>query len=165
MIIIVEDGTLVAGANSFVTVDEVRQYGEDRGSVMSVNNDDISSHIILSSDYLWQLDGKFKGSKITETQGMPWPRSGVILADETEITENNIPTAIKRAQIELALYSYLGVNIIPIRTADSPEIKRKKVGPIEKEWFQGSAVLSLPTVSSYLAPYMRSIAAIQVVRV
>lgn len=165
MTIIVEDGSIVAGANSFATAEELRQYGADRGEVLPVDDDEIAPNLILASDYIWQLDGQLKGVKVDETQGMPFPRSGIIFSDGTEVEDNIIPAAVKRAFIELAFQSYRGIDIVPVRSTDSPELKRKKVGPIEKEWFQGSAVLSLPTVSAYLAPYMRSIAPIQVVRV
>lgn len=165
MTIIVEDGTLVVGANSFATIDEVRQYATDRGKVLSINDDLISPHLFFAADYFWQLDGQLKGALVDEAQGMPFPRSGIVLPDGTEIAANIVPITVKKAFIELAFRSYLGVDIVPVRSPDAPELKRKKIGPIEKEWFQGSAVLTLPTVLAYLAPYMRSIASLEVVRV
>jgi len=165
MTIIVEDGTLVDSANSFVTTDELREYAADRGTIITPDDDIVSPHLIKATDYLWALDGKFKGDKITQDQSMPFPRAGIVLSDGTTIAADHIPSAVARAQLELAFRSFLGTDVLPVRTADNPELKRKKIGPIEKEWFQGTAVTILPIVIAFLEPYMRNVAPLQVVRV
>ena len=97
-IIIVEDGTEVTGSNSYVSVAELDAYVADRG--ITITATDKTTLLILSMD--WIESKLFIGNKITETQGLQWPRENVYI-DGFEQATSSIPTLLKEGQLETAL--------------------------------------------------------------
>jgi len=61
---------------------------------------------------------------------------------------------VKLAQMQLALDSFNGVDLVPSRGAE-PRLKRRKTGPIEREFFeQGGELPDLPLANAYLATFL-----------
>lgn len=122
MSIIVEDGTVVAGANSYVTRAETNDYFKCTNDTVwsSVTNNDKDAAIINASRYLQQMYRlKWLGSRVEPAQAIDWPRSGVPVVDYFDpfsnsapvslsfqntyfIPENEIPQEVKDAQMLLA---------------------------------------------------------------
>lgn len=155
MALVIEDGTIIAGANSFVTRAEIIDYAALRGVVIE---DDEASDVfaIQAMDYLWSLC--FKGDMVDPAQTTPFPRSGLIDGDDVDGYVYTIPAGIKNAQLQLALDAKSG--IILTASANTPgEVKRTKVGPIEREFFQSvSATFDnappLTLATSWLAAFV-----------
>ncbi len=103
-----------ADANSYVTLAEATAYFSDRvhseGWDSLVNQE--SALVTASRQLDWYA--RWKGSKVSNTQAMGWPRVGVTLADGSAYTSVSIPAEVKVAVFELALSS-----IDTDRTADS----------------------------------------------
>lgn len=74
--IIVEDGTIVANATSYVSVADVESYISER-ALTAITSTDIDELIIRSMDYIEGLN--FKGFKSTEDQSLQWPRADFVL--------------------------------------------------------------------------------------
>lgn len=153
MALVIENGTIVAGANSFVTRAEVIAYALTRG-VTIPNTDAADIHAILAMDYLFTLC--FKGTGVNGP--IPFPRSGLIDGDDAVGYVFTIPDAIKSAQLQLALDSFNGITLT-YSTNPSALLKRSKVGPLEREFFaptlltlDGTAPLTV--AKAYLAPFM-----------
>ena len=72
--IIVEDGSVVAGANSYVTEAELTTYAADRGITLTAATDVL---LIKAMDYIESLS--FIGTKFSEGQSLQWPRSNVYI--------------------------------------------------------------------------------------
>lgn len=97
MAIIVEDGTVVATANSYITIDEFQAWADARG--ISYGTDfTISQQLFRATDYFESL--AFKGVKHTETQPMQWPRDDVYI-DGYAVDSDEIPKEVKTAIYEL----------------------------------------------------------------
>jgi hypothetical protein len=100
------DATLGASTqNSYVTVDEADTYFEDRPYSTkwdTYSEADKPKLLILCSSLLdWYI--KWKGYKTDSDQPMEWPRSDVVLKDGTELDDDVLPVAVKKAVYELAL--------------------------------------------------------------
>lgn len=131
MALVIEDGTQVAGANSFVTRAEVIAYASARGVTLP-DTDATDVHAVNAMDYL--AAQCFRGSVALATQALPFPRKGLIDGDDAEGYVFTIPAGIKQAQLQLALDSANGIKLLA-SSNPTAEVKRVKVGPLEREFF------------------------------
>lgn len=97
MALIIEDGTQVANANSYVTEAELTAYATARGITIT---DDTEELLIKAMDYIESLE--FIGLKVSSTQPLSWPRAFVII-DTYYVNIDMIPQELKNGQIEVAL--------------------------------------------------------------
>lgn len=158
MALVIEDGTIVAGANSFVTRAEIVAYAALRG--VTIPDADASDvYAILAMDYLWSLPC-LRGELVDAAQTTPYPRKGLIEGDTVEDYEYTIPVGVKNAQLQLALDSFNGIDLTPSANPEA-NIKSEKVGPIATEFFDplsnsltldGSAPLTIAT--RWLSPFV-----------
>lgn len=157
MALVIEDGTLVAGANSFVTRSEIIAYAESRGIVIP-DEDASDVHAINAMDYMTVQC--LRGKPVNATQLTPFPRMGLVAGDTAVDYEYSIPDNVKRAQMQLALDSFNGIELV---ASGKPEavVKRRKVGPIEREFFAPGEVgggqanaPQLTLANALLAPWL-----------
>ena len=164
--LLVEVGNGLPGANSFVTADEARNYAEARGYILPPDAEELSPDqwvnsiealAIRSCDYLKSL--AYRGTKVYPgSQYLPWPRSAVFY-DGAEWPEDEIPGAIKDAQVQLMIEQFVnGVVLFPTTiTGRDALVKREKVGPLETEYFaSGSRVGAayMPAFSALLVGWV-----------
>jgi len=135
--IIVEDGTQISGANSYVSAADFATYAADRG-VTVTGTDTIL--LITAMDYIEQQN--FKGNQLTSTQALQWPRCNVVI-DGWYNVQTEIPQLLIDAQCEVALGIDAGNN--PLATVGR-ETKQETVGPISVTYMQGAR--SLPYLSA-----------------
>lgn len=132
MALVIEDGTLVAGANSFATRAEIIAYAAARGVTLA--DDETTDFLAVQAiDYIWSRC--LKGDLVDETQTTPFPRSGLVSGDTVEGYEYSIPPAIKMAQLQLALDAGNGITLTASANP-AAVLKRSKVGPLEREFFE-----------------------------
>lgn len=146
MSFIVEDGSLVDNANSYVSVEYANSYFEDKGNVLwtSLTTEQIESRLVIATQYIDTIYfNKFKGNIVSDKQSLAFPRDYFIKDDKMLYF---IPKRLKDACCEYAL----NVNeetmslTTTFDTSDtSGEIKRKKevVGALqtETEYFSSSS--------------------------
>ena len=97
MAIVVEDGTLVSGANSYITIAEFKSWADDHGITYGTD-DAISQQLYRAHDYFETL--RFRGLKSDENQTMQWPRDQVLI-DGYAVESNEIPKEVKLSIYEL----------------------------------------------------------------
>ena len=90
------------------------------------------------------LDGKylhrFPGQPVNgRSQSLQWPRSSAVDIDGNAIDEASIPAEIERATIEAALREAVTPNCLTPDYVKTQQVKRRKVGPIEREFFETSS--------------------------
>lgn len=141
----VEDGTIVTGANSFVSVSYADDYHADRGNATWTGTDAVKqAALVKATDYIEQKYS-FLGSLVDDDQPLSWPRyiEGV--------DYNAIPDRLKQAVCILALES-LSDDLNP--TQDRA-VKREKVDVIEVEYMDNATRgKSRPAVTGLLRPYI-----------
>lgn len=100
--LIVEDGSIVANANSFVTDDEFKSYADLRNIDIPATQPDREALLILAVDYLFSIESQLQGYRTDSTQTLPFPRTGVCL-NQRPMDSSFIPQNVKNAQMELAI--------------------------------------------------------------
>ncbi len=117
MPLIIEDGTGVVGANSYITVDQLRTYALDRGvsfaAAPTLGVDPAiavyTPLLIIACDYINSLDLQFSGLAWFVGQALSFPRNpydGVTVVP-------SIPTKVQQAQAQLVLEQLNGVALFP----------------------------------------------------
>lgn len=96
--IIKEDGSVVAGANSYVTVAELTTFASNRGKTIAATNEE--DLLIQAMDYIEQYN--FKGCKLTQDQPLQWPRAWVEV-DGYYLDSDVIPQLLKDALCQCAI--------------------------------------------------------------
>lgn len=147
MALVVENGTQVAGANSYVSLVDSNSFFSDRNLAAPTEPE-----LHQAMDVLNALT--FKGTRTNTAQPLAWPRTGVYDLEGEEYGGAVIPTAIVQAQMWLAFYIVSGNSLTTVASSASSTgaLKRKKIGPIEKEWFEsttgGSTSLSISDLNN-----------------
>lgn len=128
--IVVEDGTIVSGANSYVSEATLTTYATDRGVTLTTGT---AVLLILAMDYVESLD--FIGYQYTEDQALSWPRTDAKKDDIYWYDSNEIPQKLKDGLCEVALAIDAGNS--PAANLERAT-KREKVGDLEVEYSDGS---------------------------
>lgn len=149
MALIIEDGSVVSGAESYATVADTDAYHANRGNSAWKGTDAIKEAALRKAAAY--LDGEYrrrwKGYRVQPlVQVMEWPRTGVCVVDELGgvspygyfgtgfLTDTTIPQRLKDAQCELALRALAG----ELAPDVDGKLRRKKIDIIEKEYAPGS---------------------------
>lgn len=156
--LVVEDGTGVSGANSFVSENDIVAYAAARGVTLPGSSDaELDAVAVLgikAMDYLRALS--WRGEPVDPDQPLPWPRknfSGQPSSDGT-----NVPSTIAAAQLALTMYAQAGTDLTPSSTGAGLLIK-EKIGPIENQYSAESRVTSdglpiFPAVTGLLKSWL-----------
>jgi hypothetical protein len=128
MALVIENGTIIANANSLVTVEEIRESANLRNVSLPADNNLVQAAAIKAMDYIESLESKIQGVRTDEEQTLPFPRTGMTI-NNISIGINSIPIQAKRAQIQLAIYAANGIDLMPMVTEAA--VKSEKVGPLE----------------------------------
>ena len=97
MALTIEDGSLVTGANSYVTAAEWDTWATDRGISHTHSSSKIEEGILRAMDYFESLE--FLGQKHEDTQSLQWPRDYVYI-DGYSVESDEIPKEVKAAMYE-----------------------------------------------------------------
>jgi hypothetical protein len=149
MALVIEDGTGVAEADSFVSAASIVAFAAKRGIVITLPEAEV--HAIKAMDYFFTLcligEVAFPG-----VQWTLYPRKGLIAGDEEPGFGYEIPRNVILAQLHLAVDSFNGIDLVPSRAAE-PKLKKRKTGPIEREYFEGVDFLpDLPMIDALMNP-------------
>lgn len=157
MSIIVEDGTIVTGAESYCTVAFADDYHAKRGNTawdLLDTTDQKEPALRKATDYIEQAyQSRWKGYRVDEDQALSWPRYDVYIDDIVSIDGSVIPEAVKRACAELALKA---------ATAElSPDLTQgvtsESVGPISVTYDKNSPQgTRYRAIDNMLAPYLKA---------
>lgn len=153
MPLITEDGTGLADAESYCSVEDADAYHDARGNgdawetLTAVRRAEL---LRQATDYMAIYTPQWQGSRAVSGQALDWPRQGVEAFDEC-VGADLVPLAVVRACAVLALKASAG----PLAPDLGPRVKRRKVGPIETEYADYSPESKrYVSVDRMLAPYL-----------
>ena len=157
MSIIVEDGTKVVGAESYISVAEADAYHSKRGNTawdLLDTTDQKEPALRKATDYLEQaFFSLWKGIRVEDGQPLSWPRKCAYIDDYTLIDDNIVPEAVKRACAELALKAS-AAELAPDMTQG---VVSETVGPISVTYDTGSPQRKrYRAIENMLAPYLKA---------
>lgn len=155
MALIVENGSQVAGANTYAAMDAIRAYALARGVTLGLDSQ-VETFNSIAIDYLEGKRKDYLGSKVAVTQSLQFPRVDLII-DGFDFPSTSIPNELIRANCQLIVEQSLGINILP--TQNNPAIKSESVGPIKTDYAVNPGSVFEPYLSAVdllLAPLMKS---------
>ncbi len=156
--VIVEDGSLVANANSYVAVaDADAQIALDpfSAAAWAALTSDQKAGLVIKASSLLDAKMAWRGNRVTNDQSLLWPRHGAVDDDGYAYEDDEIPVVLPKATAIFA--ANLGVSLV---AGDNPEsaqndlrgLNRLKVDTIELgiDKYDRPTVVS-PTVIEMLA--------------
>tara|TARA_R110000823_G_scaffold203197_2_gene334052 strand:+ start:774 stop:1250 length:477 start_codon:yes stop_codon:yes gene_type:complete len=130
--IVVENGSVVSGANSYVSLAEYRSWANDRGILTSDSDSVLERAIFRAMDYFESL--QFIGNKANENQPLQWPRTEALI-DGYYVDATEIPGQVKKALYEAAYVQQAGNS--ELNTQDR-KASKEKIGDIEVTYADNS---------------------------
>lgn len=164
-ILIIEDGTGVANANSYNSLAEIRAYAVLRGVVLSSVDQTLDVLAIKAMDWL-EYKKEWYGKKTSSTQSLQWPRNRIRIDGEV-FPYNEIPTLLKKAHCQLVVDQSNGITLTPDSSGNEPYVTEETIGPITTKYsgyLRTSRYPSLPIVESFLKQLCRNNGIIKVDR-
>lgn len=130
MTLIVEDGSIVAGANTYISAADFTTYASARGITLV---GDATILLTQAMDYIEAL--AFKGIKRTLNQPLQWPRVGVYV-DGYYVQSGVLPVQLLNGQCWTAIAIDQGTDLLQ----DIPRtVSSERVGDIEVHYTPGAA--------------------------
>ena len=156
--IIVEDGSGVNNANSYVTSEYFTAFAAARGAALPSDSDALAVLLIRATDYLETFAYEYIGSRFSTTQGLSWPRIEAYSGLTLVCGQNEIPNALKMAQCQCGIGIFNGFDPMANVSAEDYVIERT-IGPITTKFANPVEVgisAKLSAVDSLLAPLLNS---------
>lgn len=139
MAFVVEDGSGKADANSYASVAEYKAHCDARGiSYAGYADASIEADLVRGADHLAEYRARWIGTRKSATQALDWPRYNAPIRDVAVTqyyADDEIPTDLKKANIELAIRGKNGATLRPDLTRT---IKREKTDVLETEYADGA---------------------------
>lgn len=166
MTLVVEDGSIVANANSYVSLDEANAYHASRGDAGWTGTDAVKEAAILRA-MGWLESQPWVGRPYqgpvgaSDGQRLQWPRVDVTLSGHAWPWDEVHP-GVQSALCEAALVELTD----PGALSESfvPGVKREKLGAIETEYFTSAAGNAYPALAHPLRGLLRSGGSVELVR-
>jgi len=154
MALIVEDGTGIAGANTYADLTDIRAYASDRGVTLSTDDVALEADVHKAMDHLEGLRARYQGWKTVATNALQFPRESVKI-DCVALANDAIPVELINAECQLVIEQHNGVDLAPTRT--EAFIIEDTTGPLTTKYSDkhGGGPGSVPdmiTVDNLLAP-------------
>lgn len=144
---------LVSGTDTYADLDFADDYVDGRLHAQSTVWDTLTdtqkesalSLAMVHMDYIYT----YKGQITEDDQGVNWPRKNVRDDQGRTIDDETIPTAIKKAQVELALMWAENDQMTPpaeFFTKDDPattinQVQMEKLGDLQKQYFKNDDMM------------------------
>ena len=156
MTLIVEDGSIVTGAESYISVADASTYHTARGNTAwaALATDALREAALRrATDYMRQAyRSRWQGYKVNEDQALDWPRYDVEV-EGYAVDSDIVPTEVKNACAELALRAS-AADLNPDLTQG---VAREKVGQIEVEYDKASPQFTrYRAIDALLSPYLKA---------
>lgn len=150
---IIEDGTGVTDANTYLSLADARQVAENFGLTLPTDDEQAKVALIKGAAFLERY--RYKGKALTDTQGLSFPRA-MLYVNCKLLPSNEVPKSILQAQVFGAAYSVQG----DLRgTSDGREVASEKLDVLQVDYFRNgksNAVIVAPEITDRLRDYVIS---------
>ena len=154
MALIIEDGSQVVNANSYVTDAEYTTYATLKGLTVGANAAKREVELLRAMDYLQGFEASMQGTRASSTQGVSFPRYNVVLYSYL-LASDFIPKELKNSQFEAAAYAHTGT-LTPNEAIKN--VSKERLGDLEVNYFKGgqSEKVIVKRALVYLEPLLKS---------
>ena len=156
MSLIVEDGSIVSGAESYISVEDASAYHAARGNAAwaALTTDALREAALRrATDYMRQAyRSRWQGYKVNEDQALDWPRYDVEV-EGYAVDSDIVPTEVKNACAELALRAS-AADLNPDLTQG---VLSEQVGSIQVTYDKASPQFTrYRAIDALLSPYLKA---------
>lgn len=153
MALVVEDGTGLSNAESFISVADANARHTAFGNTAWTGADSVKEAALRKATaYMEQAyRSEWRGTKLLRDQALSWPRYGAVV-DGWTVESTLVPTEVANACADLALRALAD----DLNEDLTRAVIREKVGPLETEYsaFSPQSV-RYRAIDMALAPYLR----------
>jgi hypothetical protein len=142
MTIIVEDGSIVTNANSYVSIADVTTYAENYGYLTTWSGTTVTDTIreqslLRAMRYIEGLS--WRGKRQTQDQGLEFPRSELYDDSNYLLADNTVPTKVANAVCEAVILSLPDstIDLQAPTTKDDYKTGVRVQGAVQETWFTG----------------------------
>lgn len=131
MPLIVEDGTGLADADSYISLVDARTVADNYGYTLPDDDTEADRALRQGVGYVDLSESSLTGERLTTTQALAWPRSGAYKClgnTRIDVMPNSVPSDIQRAQVVAA--SEYGAGNNPRGNQTGQTVTQETVGPI-----------------------------------
>lgn len=164
MALIVENGSIVVGAESYISVADATAYHQLRGTTLwsNLTTTEMEQALRRATDFMLQKYRTcWKGSRNIVGQPLDWPRVGVVIEDGelsgfsqyglNQVSSTVVPMEVKNACAELALRA----SINTLSEDQSVRILQETIGPITTKYDQyASTSVNYVQIENMLRPFL-----------
>lgn len=152
MALIVENGTGLADAESYITVAELKSFCTSRGYSLAGSSDTVLEQRLRQAATYIDTILRYKGSKLSSGQALEFPRES--LTDDAGLAVAGVPRRVKQAAGELA-YKALAEALYQDLERGG-KVVSESVGPISTTYADDAPGGKVWTLAhNLLAPYVR----------
>ncbi len=145
MALIVEDGTNVANADSYVSAIDAIEIAEKLGLDFPQSQIEAEAPLRMAALYLEKYRNNYQGYKVYSDQSLQWPREPVYI-DGEYLEPDVIPTSLIQAQVAIASAQYsgkmlygTGVGNVTSRSVGDVSVTNGNNGKIDNSAYLGFA--------------------------
>lgn len=161
MALVVEDGTGVSDANTYVDVDYVDSYCELMNYTAWTGAEDTELETTKKESAIYRAMQFFEtlsyaGVKTNYENPLSWPRQYIYLDTGDLFPDDEIPEDLKRAVCEGAYLEYSSSGSLFVAGGDTKRVKRKKIDVLETEYFTSRESVPYPKLKKMIRGFLFS---------
>lgn len=153
--LIVEDGSIVAGADSYVSLSDARTLAAKYGGELPTDDTEAEQALRNGAGYVGLQEPAMCGSRVSPLQELAYPRKNVTLYG-FDVAQGSIPSQVIRAQVAAAVEYGAGTDVRAASDGRAVSMERVE-GAVTVEYFNngnnGSSVV-ITSAMDALAPLL-----------
>ena len=111
MSLVVEDGSGIYNADSYISLADARAYAEKYGVTLPANDTAAEVALRQGALYVGLQERCFSGSRLTTMQALAWPRTGATDAYGNEYADGDMPSRLGFSQVYAAAEYAAGTDV------------------------------------------------------
>ena len=132
--LIVEDGSVVLDADSYVTLGKGRHIAWQCGWELPIDDTEAEQALRNGANYTLLYENRFGGDRVSADQLLSWPRKNAVNGYKFDIASDSIPVQVKRAQVAAAVEYGKGVDVRA--SSDGRSVASEEVvGAVKQSFF------------------------------
>lgn len=145
MTLVIEDGSIVTGAQSYAAHTDLATYADLRGVTLTSDQGGREALLMKAMDALYGRP--WKGDRVSSAQALEWPRSGVY-RDGYLLESDEIPRELFYGQLALAIAA-IDNDLTPTQPAQGkgPVVEERVEGAITVKYANPGKVLAVAAVA------------------
>jgi hypothetical protein len=158
MALIIEDGTIVANANSYITLADARTFLVLFGQTLPAVDADAEAALVSAFYYVNSYENQYQGVRSNSAQVGSFPRKGVYINSFLN-TDTTIPVDLINAQCFAAYQEGLTAGSLSSAKTGKATIAKEVTGAVKVQYADNGAIdgnVSYSRVSDALSPLLNS---------